>query len=80
MIAEGAEKFQQYHMYCLQYIACICFRNTSGLNTGAPNLLLALAPPNLVTSLFPGYVISIPCTNPLLTPGHLVHAHVAVGF
>jgi len=48
-LREGAEKLQQCHEYFLQQH--ICFRKTSGSNMGAPNLFLAPAPSNLVTSL-----------------------------
>ena len=32
-------------------VQCICFRKSSGSNTGAPNVLLAPAPSNLVALL-----------------------------
>ena len=49
---EGAEKSKQCHKYFLQY-STFTFEKMSGLNMGAPNLLLALATLNLVTSLGP---------------------------
>jgi len=48
MTAGGAEKSQQCHKYFFQYS---CFRKTSNSNMGAPNLLLAPTPSNLVTPL-----------------------------